>query len=108
MGAAAAAVRADRASGRRPLRCFVAGVQYQSIDVFRLARGHPVAVRKSSYRDETCYEVLAMDGARIGFVPRRLVAVVAERGVSAAWLETVAPHAVPWKRVEIVMVAARA
>jgi len=104
VAAATARLAGARSSDRPPIRCFVAGVQYQSIDVFRLVRGRRVLLLESSYREETCYEVLTMEGARIGFVPRSMVSLVTERGFSAAWLETIQPHAVPWKQVEIAIV----
>ena len=109
IGTAALAIRpgagaASTLHGNRLLSCYVAGVQYQNIDLFGLRRGRRVVVRQQRYEDEICYKVSSMDGATIGFVPRTLVSLLEKRRVKSASLSKVNPHAVPWKQIEIAIV----
>jgi hypothetical protein len=80
------------------LRFHVAGARFHQSTETLLA-GDELRLRRGQFRGEVCYSVLTIDGAKIGFVPRKLVPLIA-RGATAR-VFSVDPHAVPWKRVVI-------
>lgn len=103
MGALPLGVNAKRPSARA-IRCHVAGSRYHVADLSDLQAGAAVQVLRRHCRGQVCYEVVDARAQRIGYLPRELVPRVDERGVVAAWLCAVNPHAVPWKQLEVTLV----
>jgi hypothetical protein len=97
----ALSARADRVAATERIDCRVAGVSYQDIDVRTLRQGATAIVRRARHDGKACYRVLDENGSTIGFVPREMVSILAQRRIKSAWLSKVNPYAVPWRQVEL-------
>jgi hypothetical protein len=85
------------------MRCRVAGVRFQRIDVDSLRCTQRVTVQRDTYLDQICYKILDVEGRTLGFVPRPMLPLLGGRKVRSAWLSKVESHALPWKQLEVTL-----
>ena len=81
---------------------FVAGARFfPHHDALRA--GDLVLLERHTLKGEDAYAVCDVAGRQIGWVPRRLIAVISSASTPTGRLTTVAPDGVPWRwyRVEI-------
>jgi hypothetical protein len=90
--------------GGHYIRFFVAGVRFHS-PVHGLKAGEKVIIKPSLFRGRRCYEVLASNGQRIGFLPRYLIPFLNTQRTWRSEISIVDANAVPWKKYQILISA---
>ena len=83
---------------------FVAGVRYQTV-VDVPTTNAVVHLERQTWHGETCLEVRTAAGVRLGYVPRAMLRRLHWSDIVEARLSLVDPHAVPWKRYAVTVVA---
>lgn len=86
--------------GSRTLSFYVAGVRFHRM-IDHLKALDRVKLRSEVFGKENCYGIYTEYGHRIGYVPRNLVPVFNDFSVHDAYLCSIRPHTVPWKRYKI-------
>ena len=94
------------AGSDRIVRCRVAGLVYQDVDVASLRHGQPVVIRREQFQGQPCYRVLDQRARTLGFIPRPVIPVLEWKRIESACLSRVRPHAVPWRKAEVDIVFA--
>ena len=89
----------------RQLSFYAAGVRFCRLNEV-IKEGDTVKVVGETFDKQQCYSIFSRQESRIGYVPRRLLPLLANRTISKAYVSSVKPDAVPWKRFEITILIA--
>ena len=90
-----------RVSGADALFFHVAGARFYRVKK-DMKTGIPVKLVRETFRGTSCYAI-CVHGTMIGYVPRRLVAIIGRSGIESACLSSVDTYAVPWRRYEVTL-----